>query len=57
MILLLTQMVFFKRFTCFFKLAEEAYLEQNEPFSTLKTKILGSIPFKNKVNSPRETMC
>jgi hypothetical protein len=46
MLLLLTQMVFFKGFICFFNLAEEAYLEQNEAFSTLETMICRKYSFQ-----------
>jgi hypothetical protein len=48
MVLILTQMVFFKGFICFFNLAEEAYLEQNEPFSTLKTMICRKYSFQKQ---------
>jgi hypothetical protein len=34
---------------CFYKLAEEANLEQNEPFSTEKILILGSYSFQNQI--------
>jgi hypothetical protein len=31
---------------CFFTLAELAYLEQNDPFSSMKIMICGKISFK-----------
>jgi hypothetical protein len=46
MLLLLTQIVFFEWYTCFFNLAEEAYLEKNELFSTLKTTICRKYSFQ-----------
>jgi hypothetical protein len=35
----LTQIAFFERYLCFFNFAEYDYLEQNEPFSTMKILI------------------
>jgi hypothetical protein len=47
----------FERYMCFFNSAELAYLEQSEPMCTLKPLTCRSIPFKNLLNSHRETMC
>jgi hypothetical protein len=46
MILLLRQLVFFERFIYFFILAEEAYLEQNMPSSSLRTMICKKCSFQ-----------
>jgi hypothetical protein len=45
-LLILTQIVLFQRYMCFINSDEYAYLEQNEPFSILKTLICRNIPFK-----------
>jgi hypothetical protein len=50
-------MVFFKKFICFFNIAKEAYLEINEPFSTLKIVICWKFPFGKVTQFSQEAMC
>jgi hypothetical protein len=42
---------------CFFNSAEQDYLEQNEPFFTLKTMISRKYSFQTLTQFYTETMC
>jgi hypothetical protein len=46
MLLHIISVDFFERHTCFFHLDEWAYLEQNEPFSTVKTMVFRKYSFQ-----------